>query len=154
MKDVLYLRCILNWRFLLQTLGQSVKGKQIHFFSTVNQYLPANRHHGQGKNPMSQGFEEGLLYSMLYLYPQNKPEVQEDVLSVISDFRNENSSQILHPFAQTNVLSDDTLLRGYNLSTAEYYLVRSVTEVLFFPILSPRSVNFISQICLLPDLLI
>lgn len=77
--------------------------------------------------------------------PQNKPEVQEDVLSVISDFRNKNFSQILHPFAQMNVLSDDTLFRGYNLSTAEYYLVRSVTEVLFFPILSN---------CFLPDLLI
>lgn len=135
MKHVLYLRCILNWRFLLQTLGESVKGKQIHF-STVNQYLAANGCHGLEKNPVSQEFEEGLLHCMVYLYPQSKPEVQEDVLSVISDFRNKNTSQIFHPFAQTNVLLDDILFRGYHLSTAEYYLVRSLAEVLIFPILS------------------
>lgn len=86
--------------------------------------------------------QEGLLHCLLYLYPQSKPEVQ---VSVISDFRNKNISQILHPFAQTNVLLDDILFRGYHLSTAEYYLVRSVTEVLFFPTLSN---------CFLPGLLI
>lgn len=82
---------------------------------------------------------------MVYLYPQSKTEVQEDVLSVIIDFRRKNTCQILHPFAQTNVLLDYILFRGYHLSIAEYYLVRSVAEVLIFPILSN---------CFLPCLLI
>lgn len=82
---------------------------------------------------------------MVFLYPQSKAEVQEDELSVITDFRNKNTSQILHTFAQTNVLWDDILFRGCHLSIAGYYLVRSVAEVLIFPILSN---------CFLPGLLI
>lgn len=85
---------------------------------------------------------------MVYLYPQSKPEVQEDVLSVITDFRNKNTPQILHPFVQTDVLSDDILFRVYHLSIAEYYLVRNVAEVLIFPIFP------ILSNCFLPGLLI
>lgn len=64
---------------------------------------------------------------------------------MIRDFRNKNTPQILHTFAQTDVLSDDILFRGYHLSIAEYYLVRNIAEVLIFPILSN---------CFLPGLLI